>query len=100
LKSALDRTERPPLQISFDTTSIKEKVTAIGGYLEERGLVEFSSFIPPGTKRFEIVVSFLAILELARLKCIEIIQTETFGPIQLRQVKSVKDLNMNLLQQF
>jgi len=99
-KVALDRTERPPLQISADTTSLREKVETVGRYLEERGVIEFSNLIPPQHTRVDIVMSFLAILELARLKFIEILQTETFGPIQLRQVKTIQELNMGLLDQF
>ncbi len=100
LKIATDRTERPPIQISVDTTSLRERVTTVGNYLDEQGIIEFSTLIPPGTRRFDVILSFMAVLELAKLKFVEILQTETFGPIQIRKVRSVRELNMGLLDQF
>lgn len=100
LKSAMDRTTRPPMKIDIDTTSLKEKVIDIGNYLAEQGIIDFRRLIPEGSRRIDVVVSFMAILELAKLKYIEILQTENFGPIQVRQVKSVRDLNMEMLDQF
>lgn len=100
LRIALDRTERPPMQITVDSTSIRDKVEMVGELLETVSMIEFSSLLPPEAKRPDIIVSFLAILELARLKYLEILQSETFGPIQLRRVHSVRDLNMGLLQQY
>ncbi len=100
LKVALDRTERPPIQITVDTTSLRERVTAVGNYLEEQEVIEFSTLVPKGSRRFDIILSFMAILELAKLRFVEIIQTETFGPIQIRRVRSVRELNMGMLDQF
>jgi len=100
LKVALDRTERPPMQIQVDSTSIRDKVAQVGELLESIEVVDFRTLLPENPKPPDIIVSFLAILELARLKYLEILQLETFGPIQLRKVHSVKDLNMGLLQQY
>jgi len=100
LKIATDRTERPPIQISIDTTSLRERVTAVGNYLDEQDVITFASLVPPGTRRFDVILSFMAVLELAKLKFVEILQTEAFGPIQIRKVRSIRELNMGLLDQF
>ncbi len=100
LKIALDRTYRKPLQISTDPTSIKEKVTQLTEIMEKQELVDFKTLLPEHAKVVDVVVSFLAVLELARLKFIEIIQTENFGPIQLRNVRSMRELNVGLLDQY
>lgn len=100
LKVALDRTERPPMQITIDSTSLKDKVAQVGELLESIDLIDFRTLLPDVPKRNDIIISFLAILELARLKYLEILQSQTFGPIQVRRVHSVKDLNLGLLQQY
>jgi segregation and condensation protein A len=100
LKMALDRTHRPPMQITVDTTSLRDKVKALGVILETEPVVEFWSLMPPQPRRTDIILTFMAMLELGKLKYIEILQTETFGPIQIRRVQSVSGLDMALLDQF
>lgn len=99
-KNAIDRTERPPLQIETDPISIREKVQFIGNYFQDQEILDFANLISESPKRVEVVVSFLAILELARLKFVEIIQTQIFGPIQLKKIQEIEGLNMALLEQF
>lgn len=100
LKIALDRTYRKPLQISTDPTSIKEKVTMLTELMQSEEIIEFRRLLPEDPKIVDVVVSFLAVLELARLKFIEIIQTETYGPIQIRSVREMRELNVGLLDQY
>lgn len=100
LKTALDRTTRKPIQIETDTVSIKDKVASVTKYLESAEFMEFVRLLPPQTIKQDIIVSFLAILELAKLKFIEILQSENFGPIQIRNVRSMRDLNLTLLDQY
>jgi segregation and condensation protein A len=45
--------------------------------------IYFSSFFKKAANKMEIVVTFLAILELIRLKEIIIVQREPFGEIEL-----------------
>jgi segregation and condensation protein A len=100
LKTALNRTNRPPIQIAADTISIRDKVSALGMFLSEREVIDFSMLIPTVYKTMDIIISFLACLELAKLKYVEIIQTETYGPIQIRGVRAMDHLDYALLDQF
>jgi len=102
LKIANDRTQRPPMQISVDPTSIKEKVTQVQELLEQEEVIRFDQLIPPKAERHvrDVIVAFLALLELAKLKFIEILQAEQLGPIQVRRVKELRDLNVGLLDQY
>ena len=45
--------------------------------------VEFADLFSPESNRGEVIVTFLALLELIRLKVIRAVQQERFGPIQL-----------------
>jgi segregation and condensation protein A len=100
LKVALDRSTRPPMRIEVDTTSLKDKVIEMKSNLETNALLELRSFWPERPERTEIIIAFIAMLELARLKFIEIIQPEILGPIQIRRVRDFEELNVSLLQQF
>ncbi len=100
LKVALDRGNRPPMKIEVDTTSLKDIVGTMTHDLEKQEIIELKRFWPENPKRTEIIIAFIAMLELARLRFIEIIQPEILGPIQIRRVRSFDDLNVSLLQQF
>lgn len=64
--------------------TVQEKMADIVRLLEEnRGRMEFRQALTRSGSRTEIISSFLAILELIRLRRIKVIQTEPFGPISL-----------------
>ncbi len=100
LKIATDRTTRPPIVISGDTVSIKEKVTQLRELLLKAEIVDFAALLPAELLTHEIIVSFLAVLELAKLKFVDIIQTENFGPMQVRAQRSMEELNFAMLDQY
>ncbi len=100
LKIATDRTRRPPMEITTDTVSIREKVLQLRTLLLESEVVDFTSLLPAELLTHEVIVSFLAVLELAKLKFVDIIQTENFGPMQVRAQRSMEELNFGLLDQY
>ncbi len=100
LKVATDRTTRKPLQISVDTTSIRDRVVAVVPLIEGGNVVSFDSLLPRDRSRKEIILTFLAVLELARLKFIEITQLDMLGPIFIRAVRPLNDLNVGMLEHF
>lgn len=102
LKIATNRTTRPSLTITTDPVSIKDKVVQVGQFLAQHEVIQFTDLIPTQGERkiLDVVVAFLAVLELARLKFIEILQHENFGPIQIRGVKDLNDLNVGMLDSY
>ena len=100
LKVALDRSERKPIQITLDTLNLRERVAAMIPMINSGGVVSFESLLPSTRNRRDIILTFLAVLELARLKFVEITQHDILGPIYLRSVRSFEDLNMATLEQF
>lgn len=99
-KGVNDRTHKPPMEIETDPVSLKEKVASIIELLKSQEVLEFIRLIPDVPIKQDFIVSFLSVLELAKLKFIEVLQTENFGPIQLRGKRSLDDLNMNMLDQY
>lgn len=100
LKAATDRTTRPPFEVTQEADSLSDRVAVMSTMLTQRELISFAELVPDIQKRRELVVTFLAMLELARLKFVQILQAETFGPIEIRSIRSLGDLDMGLLDQF
>ena len=72
-------------KISREELSVREHMGIILRVLQERGgFVPFITLFDPEMGAPGLVVHFLAMLELAREKLIEITQTEAFQPIYIR----------------
>ncbi len=68
-----------------DKWTVSEKIEAIVNLIRERPAVKFSELFAEATSRTEVVVTFLAMLELIRLKQIVIAQAEEFSEIEISQ---------------
>lgn len=101
LKIALDRTRKPAMQITTDPISLRSKVEQMTAMMLDREIMNFTELLPiENCTVKDIIVSFMAVLELGKLKFIEIIQTETYGPIQMRAVRPLRELNASMLDQY
>jgi segregation and condensation protein A len=69
-----------------DKWTVSEKIEFLMRVLSERPSVRFSELFEGVTSRFEVVVTFLALLELIRLKQITAAQREPFGEIEICRV--------------
>jgi len=68
-----------------DKWTVSEKIETIVNLIRERPAVKFSELFAAATSRTEVVVTFLAMLELIRLKQIVIAQPEAFAEIEIAQ---------------
>jgi segregation and condensation protein A len=66
-----------------DKWTVSEKIEIIATLIRERPAVKFSELFAAATSRTEVVVTFLAMLELIRLKQIIIAQPEAFAEIEI-----------------
>src|SRR5271163_2810987 len=66
-----------------DRFTVSDKIQFIQGQLTERSRLVFEELFVSGASRTEIVVTFLAVLELIRLKQIGVAQDGPFGAIEL-----------------
>ncbi len=66
-----------------DKWTVSEKIEQLMKSLRERGSLIFSELFEGVTTRTEVVVTFLALLELIRLKQLAAIQREPFGEIEI-----------------
>lgn len=71
-------------RVTREALSVREHMTRILRRLREGGFVAFADLFDPDRGVPEVIVSFLAILELARESLVEIAQQAAFAPIYVR----------------
>ena len=71
-------------RVTRDQLSVREHMSAILRRLQEVRLIEFTQLFSPGEGVPKLVVTFLAILELARETLIELTQQQPYTPIYIK----------------
>ncbi|MEI8361359.1 MAG: segregation/condensation protein A [bacterium] len=66
--------------------NIEDQILAIEKFLLERATMIFSDLLSKNSSKTETIVSFLAMLELARMRQVEINQAEMFGQIEISKI--------------
>jgi len=86
-QSILKRTDmKRHHEIEREEISIREKMTSVLSKLKGDDFIEFSLLFTVKEGRLGVVVTLMAILELLKLKVIDMIQAEPFAPIYLKPV--------------
>ncbi len=90
LKEVLDRNPSSRLlEIVPDNLTVRERMNLILETLEGKESVSFAALFEGPSYRVVIVVTFLALLELMRLRVARVFQAETFGPILVSRTFSL-----------
>ena len=71
-------------RVSREELSVREHMSTILRRLGERRVLEFAELFDPARGVAALVVTFLAVLELAREALLDITQSESFAPIYVR----------------
>jgi len=72
-----------------DKWTVSEKIEFVLKIIAERGSVRFAELFESAANRSEVVCTFLALLELIRLKQLVCTQSEAFEEIEIRRVELV-----------
>jgi segregation and condensation protein A len=73
-------------EIYEDQWTVSEKIEHLLKQVTEKPLLRFSDLFAAARSRTEVVVTFLALLELIRLRQLAAVQNETFGEIEITRV--------------
>ena len=73
-------------EIIEERFTVSDKIEEILYTLRDRSEMIISELFAPASSRAEVVVTFLALLELIRLKRLKVVQVEAFGEIQVLKV--------------
>jgi segregation and condensation protein A len=77
------------MEILPDNMTVRERMSAILEMLEGQESVSFVALFKPSCHRLVIIVTFLALLELIRLRTARVFQPEHFGPILVSRAFSL-----------
>jgi segregation and condensation protein A len=69
------------MEITPENLTVKDRMNAILETLEGKESVTFFSLFEDQGHRLLIIVTFLGLLELTRLRLVQVFQAEPFGPI-------------------
>ena len=75
-------------EIFEDKWSVSEKIELVMTKISERKQIRFSELFAEATSRPEVICTFLALLELIRLKQLVCVQSESFAEIEITRRES------------
>jgi len=67
--------------VEVDRISLSDRIGELSGLLASRGLVLFDALFEGASTKFDLVITFLALLEMTRLKMTRLSQGEPLGPL-------------------
>jgi segregation and condensation protein A len=93
LRDVLARTDTAaPLEITPEEINVGQRVVMLIDRLAAESPIEFGQLFGQATRRVEVIVTFLALLELLRRRLATVRQSEAMGPIMIyRTVERVDD---------
>ena len=88
---------RPPVRLPEETVPIETRIDQLLDRLSETDACGFEELFADASSRRELITTFLAMLEMIRLKLIRVFQAAAFGPIRVykraRPVDAPKPVN-------
>ena len=71
------------VELTADRISIQDRIVQIADILEQRGDVSFESLFETPATKSDLIVTFLALLEMVRLELVRVVQNSQTGIIRL-----------------
>lgn len=99
-QNILIRARKRTQVLKKETVSLTDKIIEFRHRLRLGEMTEFSKLLSATPDRTEVVVTFLASLELARLKKARVHQEKAFSEIYLELLQSLQNLDIQLLNGF
>ena len=88
-------------EVKLEQVSLRDRVRFVLARLAVSRSLDFESLFPEDATRLEFIVTFLAILELARVRAIRAYQEERFGPIVISLAAEDPDsVSLDLVDEY
>lgn len=84
-RAVLERAEVRYMEVRAEEISIEEKIELLRRRVEEAEVIAFGDLFEVGSSRAELIVTFLALLEILRLGVATVRQTKAFGEIWIHR---------------
>lgn len=99
LRTVLDRLPKDSAhQIVLETFSVREKMSQLLEDLHRRGKIVFQDLFQGAASRLEVVVTFLAMLELVKIRAVKIWQEEPAGPIVIAPSAPLEEAHQKMAE--
>jgi segregation and condensation protein A len=85
-QKVLERAKVRFVDVKAEETSIEEKMELLKQRLAEQEMIEFDALFSEDTKPVDLIATFLALLELLRLRLARVKQPKPFGRIWIHRV--------------
>jgi segregation and condensation protein A len=86
--------------VTVDAVSVAETVVSLSQRLPSMGRLSFRTLIEALGSRIEVIVHFLALLELCKLGLIELGQGSTFGDVQIQWLDEGTDFDIGRVDSY
>lgn len=73
-------------EVAIDRISINDRIYQIVGLVKKDATITLDDLLIADLARYDIVITFLALLEMCRLKMIRVYQSQTFGPLYIQGI--------------
>ncbi len=98
LRKVIEKKDLPGnlIEVNVERISVKDKMFEIVMHLKEKQEIIFQSIFDALTTRYEIIVTFLAVLELIKLRAVKVFQVQPYGEIRIVALKtdlSIEDIS-------
>ena len=81
------------MEVTVEKISVKDKLVEILKGLKEKQQIIFQSLFDELSTKYEIIVTFLAILELMRLRAVRVFQVHPYGEIRVISLRRNDQIN-------
>ena len=86
--------------VTVDAVSVAETVVSLSQRLPSMGTLSFRALTASLGSRIEIIVHFLALLELCKLGLVDLGQGSTFGDVRIKWIDEVSDLDIGRIDVY
>lgn len=95
LRKVIERKDLPEkfMGVAVETITVRDKIYDILQQLKEKQQIVFQALFDPLSTRYEMIVAFLAVLELMRLRAIKVFQIHPYGEIRIVALASPVSLD-------
>lgn len=99
-QNTLTRARKRTTVLKKETVSLSEKIVEFSDRLQIGKLTELRALLSAVPNRPEVVVTFLASLELARLKKAKLYQEQTYADIYIELLETLRNFDISLASGF
>jgi len=100
-RTLMKETVKTTHRVTGKGQSISAKLMTIKDHFKVGGRIELKELLPnEGLTKVDLIVTFLAVLELARLKFVRVYQSEPYSPLYIETMRAVTSDVVSAVQEF